>query len=194
MCNRYRLTADQAAIAARYGVAMSAPFDTEMPTPELFPDRPGLIVRRGEGGRELAVASWGWPLKVAGSARPKPVTNIRNLSSPMWRGALAQPAQRCLVPVSAFSEYGPGEKGRRPLCWFDVPSRPIFSFAGLWRPDGDRAVYGFLTCEPNAVVAPVHPKAMPVILDDAGEERWLAGETDGLVEPFPSQLMRVSSG
>jgi len=29
--------------------------------------------------------------------------------------------------------------------------------------------YGFLTTEPNAVVVPVHPKAMPVILTPAEE-------------------------
>jgi hypothetical protein len=28
---------------------------------------------------------------------------------------------------------------------------------------GPHLVYGFLTTEPNAVVAPIHPKAMPVI-------------------------------
>jgi putative SOS response-associated peptidase YedK len=30
-------------------------------------------------------------------------------------------------------------------------------------------VYGFLTTDPNAVVAPIHPKAMPVILTTAEE-------------------------
>ena len=29
---------------------------------------------------------------------------------------------------------------------------------------GPHQVYGFLTTSPNAVVAPIHPKAMPVIL------------------------------
>ena len=74
----------------------------------------------------------------------------------------------------------------------DIPSRPIASFAGIWRPlaDGGRA-YAFLTCEPNSLVAPIHPKAMPVILDDEGEARWLAGELGDLAEPFPAQLMTV---
>ena len=111
----------------------------------------------------------------------------------MWRSALADPARRCLVPVTAFSEHGPGEKGKRPLYWFDVPSRPVFSFAGLWRPTGDGlGVFAFLTCEPNSLVAPIHPKAMPVILDDEGEERWLAGERGEMVAPFPAQLMTVA--
>jgi putative SOS response-associated peptidase YedK len=35
-----------------------------------------------------------------------PVTNIRNTSSPHWRGWL-KPENRCLVPVNSFAEYAP---------------------------------------------------------------------------------------
>jgi putative SOS response-associated peptidase YedK len=35
-----------------------------------------------------------------------PVTNIRNTSSPHWRGWL-KPKNRCLVPVNSFAEYAP---------------------------------------------------------------------------------------
>lgn len=34
-------------------------------------------------------------------------------------------------------------------------------------------VYGFLTTSPNAVVEPIHPKAMPVIPDDLLETQGL---------------------
>jgi putative SOS response-associated peptidase YedK len=53
-------------------------------------------------------------------------------------------------------------------------------FAGIWVPewtsirklkDGETTddLFGFLTCEPNGVVAPIHPKAMPVILTEMAE-------------------------
>jgi len=58
-------------------------------------------------------------------------------------------------------------------------------FAGIWREwPGDRGprakpvawphrIVAFLTCEPNAVVAPTHPKAMPVALAPAEAHTWL---------------------
>ncbi len=30
--------------------------------------------------------------------------------------------------------------------------------------DGEHLLYSFLTSEPNGIVGPIHPKAMPVIL------------------------------
>jgi putative SOS response-associated peptidase YedK len=39
--------------------------------------------------------------------------------------------------------------------------------------------YGFLTTEPNAVVKPIHPKAMPVILTSAEEfDTWMRAPWD----------------
>lgn len=202
MCNRFRMTEGQIALAARYGV--EAPFtpDHTIPPPELFPDKPAYVVRQEGGARTLDIMRWGFPRKVPGKRIDKvtgkpvlldtKVTNVRNLESPMWRNVLSKPAQRCLIPVTSFSEYGPGEKGNLPLYWFDVPSRPFFSFAGIWRPAAEGAVFAFLTCEPNSAVAPIHPKAMPLILHEDDEERWLAGELVGLVAPFPAQLMTVS--
>jgi len=35
--------------------------------------------------------------------------------------------------------------------------------------DGGHMVYGFLPCEPNGVVGPIHPKGMPVCLTAAEE-------------------------
>jgi putative SOS response-associated peptidase YedK len=39
---------------------------------------------------------------------------------------------------------------------------------------GPHQVYGFLTTSPNAVVEPIHPKAMPVILTtDEERDVWM---------------------
>lgn len=101
-----------------------------------------------------------------------------------------KPANRCLVPVTSFCEYAAG-KPAVPH-WFALgEDRPLFAFAGLWRPwtgrrgtkaepvEGAHELFAFLTCEPNAVVAPIHPKAMLVILTTAEEcDAWLAAPID----------------
>ncbi len=65
-------------------------------------------------------------------------------------------------------------------------------FAGVWRPAEGGSVFAFLTTEPNAIVAPIHPKAMPVILHEEDWDRWLDAPVEEaltLAAPFPSQLM-----
>jgi putative SOS response-associated peptidase YedK len=163
MCNLYSITTNQAAIAALF---RSAP-----------------VVRNTETGRELSMMRWGMPPPPRTGGPP--VTNIRNTSSPHWRGWL-KPENRCLVPANSFAEYAPEpnpETKKKDVVWFALNNdRPLFAFAGIWTTfNGDRGtkskpvpgphqVYGFLTTSPNAVVEPIHPKAMPVILT-TDEER-----------------------
>lgn len=66
MCNRYRMTEAQIALAARYGV--EAPFlpDHTIPPPELFPDKPAFVVRQQGGSRVIGTMAWGFPHKVPG--------------------------------------------------------------------------------------------------------------------------------
>lgn len=195
------MTASQADLARRYGVTIPYPADETAPPPELFPDKPAWILRGTDTGRTLEVMRWGFPHSVPSKRDPskkieKSVTNVRNLNSPFWRSALANPARRCLVPFTAFSEYGQqrDQAGKLPLHWFTVPSRAIVSFAGIWRPSETGAVFAFLTTEPNSLVAPIHPKAMPVLLHDDHEQRWLTAPIEEalmLAAPFPAQLMAV---
>lgn len=206
MCNRYRLTAKQAEVAATFGIRPPYEVDETFPTGDIFPTGKktpfyGAVIVQDGDDRRIERMEWGVPTQVASKRDPatkltRYVTNVRNLSSSFWRSMLITPAHRCLVPVTSFSEYGlsPGEDGKKPLHWFDVPSRPIFAFAGIWRPTERGNAYGFLTTEPNAIVEPIHPKAMPVILHDDDFERWLSepwSELQDTVAPYPSQLMRI---
>jgi putative SOS response-associated peptidase YedK len=103
MCNLYSLTTNQAAIAALFRV-INRYVGTLPPLPGVFPDYPAPVVRNDQGERELTMMRWGMPPppRLGGF----PVTNIRNNSSPHWRGWL-KPANRCLVPFNSFAEYAP---------------------------------------------------------------------------------------
>ncbi len=170
-------------MAATFGIIAPYLEDKTFPVGDIFPTGNktpfyGSVIVQDGADRTIERMEWGVPTQVPSKRDPavkltKYVTNVRNLSSSFWRSMLTTPARRCLVPVTAFSEFGlvPGDDGKKPLRWFDVPSRPIFAFAGIWRPTERSNAYGFLTTEPNAVVAPIHPKAMPVILHDEDYDR-----------------------
>ena len=207
MCNRYRLSEKQAGLARTFGMRPPYEPDETYPPGEIFPTGSktaayGSVIVMDGGERRLARMEWGVPTLVPSKRDPavkltKYVTNVRNLASPFWRSMLTVPARRCLVPVTAFSEYGQvaGTDGRKPLHWFDVPSRPVFAFAGIWRPTERGNAYAFLTTDANALVEPIHPKAMPVILHDEDYGRWLTEPWDTLKEvvaPYPSQLMQLA--
>jgi putative SOS response-associated peptidase YedK len=110
------------------------------------------------------------------------------------------------VPVTAFCEYTAG-KPAVPH-WFALgEDRPLFAFAGLWRPwsgtrgtksdpaGGEHELFAFLTCEPNAVVGPIHPKAMPVILTTREEwDAWMSApipEALALQRPLTEGMLSI---
>ena len=56
-------------------------------------------------------------------------------------------------------------------------------------------MFGFLTTDVNAIVAPIHPKAMPVILTTPKEvDLWLSAEADdalALQRPLADDALRI---
>jgi putative SOS response-associated peptidase YedK len=164
MCNLYSITTNQEAIRALFRV-INRYVGNLPPMPGVFPDYPAPIIRNVGAERELTTMRWGMPPPPKFSGAP--VTNIRNTSSPHWRGWL-KPESRCLVPANGFSEYAPEpnpETKKKDVVWFALSEdRPVFAFAGIWTEfKGDRGtkskpipgphnVYGFLTTELNAVV------------------------------------------
>ncbi len=102
------------------------------PQMDVFPDYPAPIGRKdANGDRELAIARCGVPTppQFLKSEVNYGVTNIRNVKSPHWKPWLG-PANRCVVPATSFSEYGPHPDPvtkKKPLYWFALnEKKPLF--------------------------------------------------------------------
>ena len=115
------------------------------------------------------------------------------------------------MPFTSFCEYADTKPRKTPTWFAGDESRPLLAFAGIWTTwrgtrgtkanpvEGEHHLFGFLTTDANAVVAPVHPKAMPVILRNEAEfEGWLTTPADValvLQRPLPDdELMIVATG
>ncbi|WP_448581734.1 SOS response-associated peptidase [Thermaurantiacus sp.] len=191
MCNLYRLTTTTDAIRDLFR-ALEGESPNLPPLGEHYPDRPAPVIVATPTGRALARMTWGIP-PPPGVARP--ITNIRNLASPFWQPLLAK-EHRCLVPASAFAEWSATPDpatARKRKHWFALRSAPLFAFAGVFGPSQTGPRFAFLTCAPNAAVAAVHPKAMPVVLTGALADRWLAGADARLLQqPWPDEDMMTA--
>ena len=198
MCNLYSMTTTQEAMR-RLARVMRDNLGNQPPLPAIFPDQLAPVVRLdGNGERTLDWLRWGFPPPPRLGNRP--ITNVRNIASPYWRGWLKR-GFRCLVPATSFCEHT--DTSPKVPHWFALDdTRPLFAFAGIWRPwTGERKretaehqLFAFLTTEANEVVRPIHAKAMPVILTGEAWDVWLEGETEKaleLIRPFPEGGLKV---
>ena len=211
MCNLERFRSNNAEVRRHFDIPAKHDRAGNLMQGNIYPRQEGPIVRRtADGDRALVRMNWGFPLvpgkKKDGTPKaPKPVTNVRNTDSRFWLTWLGKPEHRCLGPLTAFAEPGPhkDEKGHVQNEWFGLTEEEsLFAFAGIWRTwdrdwDKERGrketdVYAFLTTEPNAVVKPIHKKAMPVIVAPDDYDTWLTAdwtEAKALQRPFPAEKM-----
>jgi putative SOS response-associated peptidase YedK len=202
MCNLYSMTRSRDAIKQLFRVVTDRTAN-QPALPAIFPDQLAPVVSvGGDGARVMEMKRWGFPPPPNLGTRP--VTNVRNVASPYWRGWLKREF-RCLVPATSFCEYTDSQP--KIPHWFALgPDRPPFAFAGIWRPwsgtrkgeTGEHLLFSFLTTEADEVVRPIHAKAMPVMLTGEEWNIWLEGDTPAalaLQRPLPSdRLMIVATG
>jgi putative SOS response-associated peptidase YedK len=160
---------------------------------ELVPRGQAYVVRQENEGRIVEAMGW----DVLGGMGKFPMTNVRQLGLPQWRRLAERPEKRCLVPLTEFCEWTPEKDPVHKIkgeMWFGVPAQPIFAVAGFWQRFDDAGHFTMVTCDPNSLVQPIHPKAMLTILRPEDWEHWLTCSYDDVValqRPYPADLMTV---
>ncbi|WP_267381099.1 MULTISPECIES: SOS response-associated peptidase family protein [unclassified Sphingomonas] len=197
MCNRARNRGEPETLFERFSANWAEDVVRPNADPvELYPRSKAYVVRTERDRRVLDVMSW----DVLGGQAAWPMTNVRNLGLPQWRRLSALPANRCLIPLTEFCEWTPdkhqvGEgKPVKGEMWFDVTDQSVFAVAGFWQQTAKGAGFTMVTCDPNELVGPIHPKAMITILKEADWDRWLGGsyeEVIGLQKPYDASAMTV---
>ncbi|MFD1610840.1 SOS response-associated peptidase [Sphingomonas tabacisoli] len=195
MCNLYTVKATGAEVAAAFGARKPANFNAA--PGEVYPGAPAMVVREEAGERVLQQMTWGFPLRLKTmkpESKPKPVNNIADLDGYMWRFIAHKPEHRCIIPVSGFCE-AEGEKGSKTRTWFNLPDRPLFAWAGMWKDSPEwGAVFSGLMTDCNDLVRPVHNR-MPVLLHEHELDEWLHGSLDDVRafqgRCFPPEVMAM---
>lgn len=155
--------------------------------------------------RRMIPRIWGVPPITATWEAPRHgILTVRNPDSPFWIGNLRNSEFRCLIPATAFMEWGPKASasarksgGKRAQHWFSIADQPVFAFAGVWK-DSEVPSFALLTCAPNTALRQAGRDTMPVILpaDPAAQDLWLYGGWErarALLSPYASSLMREST-
>jgi putative SOS response-associated peptidase YedK len=163
-------------------------FDNQVKT-QVYPDKPGVVLRQVGDGFELQAMRWGFPKNVDAEGNIEKgatwVTNARHvmkggrLSTPWaeWTG----PEYRCLVPATSFFEPDQrtvGTGGFREVEFARADGEPFFGrgpACAARRRSRSRATTNSTPSSPPAqtLVKPVRSKAMPVILGWDDAETWL---------------------
>ena len=189
------MAAEPETLTERFGASWlgERPRDNRFNPSELYPKSRAIVIREQDGRRGLDVMAWDVLL---GQAK-FPMTNVRQLHLPQWRRLAEHPENRCLIPLTEFCEWTPTkdpDEGIKGEMWFAVPEQPVFMVAGFWQTIGDQRGFAMVTCDPNELVAPLHPKAMITILAEEDHDRWLHGGYDdalALQHPYPAPAMTV---
>lgn len=182
----YRLDAPAARIAAHFGArAGDDPWSGGHVAPGQFAPvitagREFVAGPRPSGPRPAArmiPRLWG-VLPPPSSGDPgRRVPSVKNRESPFWIGNLRNSEFRCLVPATAFMEWGEGTdyEGRRLRHWFAPADAGLFAMAGVWK-DEEVASFALLTRPAYGAAQAAGCRSAPVILAGSeAQQLWLHG-------------------
>lgn len=165
----------------------------------IAPTQEAQVVRYAAEGLRLDFLNWGlvpsWAKDSTMAARMINARAETVAKKPSFRSAFYH--RRCIVPADGFYEWR-GSKGAKQPYRILPQNGELFAFAGLWEcweKDEDEPLETFtiITTKANTKLAPVHHR-MPLILDQADFERWLApdlavNEAQTLLRPAPDDTV-----
>jgi len=177
MCNCYRITPKKGAdkgVRAKVSAAVG-----KLASSLVRPSDPGIVVLADE---RAEVMRWGF----SRSFNPS-INNARSdkLDAGMWAEAFRQ--RRCVIPVSAFYEWGPGLGGRKQAHEFRDPDDDYLWISGLWEDADGGSCYTMVTTDASPVMAPIHNR-MPAVLRSDEVQGFLAGGGRWEFQPFGGVL------
>ncbi len=200
MCGRIvtRSTPQELQDAFRLSAVLAAPERPHFNVPPTL-EIPAVI---NDGKRELDLLRWGlvpsWTQQLKGTplmnnARAETLAEKRTFKTALER-------RRCVILVDAFYEWRREGKTKTPFLIRRKDGRPM-AFAGLWdqwqSPEHQLLrSCTVVTCGPNEVMRPIHDR-MPVILEGAAFEAWLAPEQRPaqdllpMLVPCPPELLEA---
>jgi putative SOS response-associated peptidase YedK len=177
MCGRYSLSSTAQLVRETFALADEVELS---PRWNIAPTQESPVVRQAGEGRRLDLLRWG--LVPEKAVTPAGHINARGETAPTlaaFRDSFR--GKRCLVPADGFYEWL-RVTGRPQPYHIRFRDRRLFAIAGLWshwQRRGHATIDGFtiLTCEPAAVVRPLHDR-MPVILPASAWEEWLRADAE----------------
>lgn len=195
MCGRFAFYSPAEATAALFGAGGT--LDLE-PRYNVAPTQQIASVRNAESGqnRELVLLRWGLvPFWAKDPAIGNRMINARAetvAEKPAYRAAFRR--RRCLVLADGFYEWH--REGAAKIPYFiSLASAEPFAFAGLWEcwrsKDSDDVIESatLVTAAANDFMSRLHHR-MPVILEPATADGWLAGE-DGAIDYAIENMPRL---
>ncbi len=176
------------------------------PRYNVAPSQQVAVGRADEEGRRPSMLRWGLiPVWAKDASIGYKLINARSetaASKPSFRAAFK--TRRCVIPVDGFYEWKREGAGKQPYR-IHMQDGGVFVFAGLWeawvvpqgakltgnlverRPGDEIESCTILTTAANEFLSSIHGR-MPVILELAAVDAWLAGD-DVPLGPYPSERM-----
>jgi len=182
MCGRFAFYSPSEATAALFGASGSLDIK---PRYNIAPTQDIAAICLGkDGSRTLTSLRWGLvPSWAKDPSIGNRMINARAetvAEKPSFRAAYRK--RRCLVLADGFYEWHTESSGKTPY-FISLGNGSPFAFAGLWEhwqnKDSDETLYSatLITTAANKFMSALHHR-MPIVLDPARADAWLAGGDD----------------